>query len=214
MGGWLRPQTTSKESGRPPFPQVRAETAIKNTFEHCPGTSRLLACPARCNPGTSSSSVLLWAAPSPWKSTRQAPLQASTVKSGRGAAAFRPEAPLLASHSFPRHLHSPAETRKGPGVLRNAALSQGRDQGHVPVPHTPPHPSPRAWLRLAGSAAPGPRIELQRGQLAGTGVAPPRSPAGRGSGPRGPGGLKVRVMRGGSRAARGSNYLGHVTQPP
>lgn len=136
----------SKDSG---------ETAVKNTYRACPGTSKLLACPARSNPGTSSTSVLFWAVPSPWKSTRQAPLQATTVKSGGwGTAAFRPEAPLLASHSFPRNLHSPAETRKGPGVLRNAALSQRRNRGHVPVPHTPPHTLPKSLAEVRGQRCP------------------------------------------------------------
>lgn len=182
MGGWLRPQTTrTRKSGQPRFPQVGAETAVKNTHRACPGTSKLLSCPTRCNPGTSSTSVLFWAAPSPWKSTRQAPLQATTAMSGRGAAAFRPEAPLLASHFFPQNLHSSADTRKGPGV-------KGETKVTFPFPTPHPTPSPRSWLRLAGSAASGLRIELQRGQLAGTGVAPQRSPAGRGPGPRGPGG--------------------------
>lgn len=132
-----------------------AQTAVKNKYRACPGTSKLLACPARCNPGTSSISVLFWAAPLSLEEYQAGSSPGHYGKQwGGGAAAFRPEAPLLASHSFPRNLHSPADKHKGPGVLRNAALSLGRDQGQVPVPHTPPHPLPKGLAEVSGQRCP------------------------------------------------------------
>lgn len=131
------------------------------------------------NPGTSSTSVQLWAAPSPGKGTRQAPPRTTECEEWEGVCklpagdpALRPETPLWALHSFPRNLHSPAEPHKGPGVLRNSALSQGRKQGHVPPPH-PRLQGPDSGQPVAGSAAPAPSSEEQRGLLVGTGVAPP-----------------------------------------
>lgn len=174
------------------------------------------------NPGTSSTSVQLWAAPFPRKGIRQAPPRTTECEEWEGVCnlpasdpAPRPEAPLWALHSFPRNLHSPAEPHKGPGVLRNSALSQGRKQGHVPPAPPPP---PRTGFRAAGRGQRCPRIQQRGAERPARGNGGRAARAHRLAGVPGPavlGGCGSRgCAEGDERAECWTNYLGHVAQPP
>lgn len=174
------------------------------------------------NPGTSTTSVQLWAAPSPGKGIRQAPPRAmeceewvGVCKLPAGDPALRPETPLWALHSFPRKLRSPAEPHKGPGVLgKRRTKSRAKTRSRPPAPPPPP----RTRFRAAGRGQRCPSTQQRGAERPARGNGGRAARAHRLAGVPGPavlGGCGSRgCAEGNARAECWTNYLGHVAQPP